>query len=150
MDSEIIKLKAELQSTQNELENVILENVEQRKQIAQLSQEVETLKQICQSPLTTVRQSTIQKNKVKRRRLTESFRNSPLMMQSSPTNEKPFVHTNSLAQQEKRQSIIPTTATTEQEFSEQNATVSVFHPQSSQSFDRSAEIPCAQTSSTSL
>lgn len=142
MDSEINKLKADLQFAQDKLENVILENVEQKKQIDQLSQEVEILKQICRSPRTTLRQPTMQKSKVKRR-LTESFRNSPLMRQSSPNGEKLDAHTHSLAQQEKPQSNIPTT---ELGCSEQSVSELVFHPQSRQSLDCSIEIPCAQTS----
>lgn len=144
MDSEINQLKANLQATQNELGNVILENVEQKKQIAQLSQEIEMLKQICRSPRTTLRQSTMQKHKVKRR-LNHSFIHSPLVTQCSPSYENLHAQTNSLIQQEKTQNNIPTSALG---CSQQYVTPSVIEPQSSQSYKHSIEIPCAQTSLT--
>lgn len=74
MKEEINALKSNLMSTHNELENVILENNDLKKQIAQLNQEISILKQIYKSPLTSFRknQSSTRKMSAKRR-LTDFF-----------------------------------------------------------------------------
>ena len=86
MKSEINRLNVNLESTQHELENVILENSDLKKQIFQLTQEVEILKQICRSPLSSLRKvhSSAKKYSAKRR-LTDSFKASPFTMQKSPS-----------------------------------------------------------------
>uniref|UniRef100_A0A2A4JXQ3 Uncharacterized protein n=1 Tax=Heliothis virescens TaxID=7102 RepID=A0A2A4JXQ3_HELVI len=78
MVSEMNTLKSNLLSTQNEMDNLILENVELKKQITQLSQEIIILKQICRSPTSSLRKSisSNKKNSVKRR-LADNFQHSP-------------------------------------------------------------------------
>lgn len=97
MKCEINRLNVNLESTQYELENVILENSDLKKQISQLTQEVEILKQICRSPLPTLRKVHSSANKyTAKRRLTDSFKASPLTMQKSPSipesNTQPTVN----------------------------------------------------------
>lgn len=91
MTSEISSLRCDLQSTQHELENVILENMELKKLVAQLSQEIEILKQICRSPVTSLRQSSAKKLSAKRR-LTDSFRNPPVLTKSLLDPQEPQPH----------------------------------------------------------
>lgn len=84
MKSEITALKSNLKSTQNEMDNIILENVDLKNQISQLSQEILILKQICSSPASTLNRRTLtkkhvsssRKNSVKRR-ITDNFCHSP-------------------------------------------------------------------------
>lgn len=79
MKSEIAALKEMLSSTQNELDNVILENRDLGKQIASMNQELCVLKQLCRSPITSIRQTSrsTSAKKSARRRLTDSFKNTP-------------------------------------------------------------------------
>ncbi|CAG5014914.1 unnamed protein product [Parnassius apollo] len=51
MKEEIKELKINLLSTQNELENTIIENNEYKREINKLKKEIEVLKKICQSPI---------------------------------------------------------------------------------------------------
>ncbi|CAG4973804.1 unnamed protein product [Parnassius apollo] len=51
MKEEIKELKINLSSTQNELENTIIENNEYKREINKLKKEIEVLKNICQSPI---------------------------------------------------------------------------------------------------
>ncbi|CAG5037811.1 unnamed protein product [Parnassius apollo] len=51
MKEEIKELKINLSSTQNELENTIIENNEYNREINKLKKEIEVLKNICQSPI---------------------------------------------------------------------------------------------------
>lgn len=80
MKSEITSLRIHLDSTQNELENVILENNDLKKQISHLAQEVEILKQICRSPVSSLRKNNSSAKKSVKRRLVENFRNSPIKL----------------------------------------------------------------------
>lgn len=77
MKTEITILRSKLESTQNELDNIILENNDLKKHLSQLSQEVDFLKQICRSPASSLRKSICSTRKDKRRRLADSFRSSP-------------------------------------------------------------------------
>lgn len=75
--SEISKLKSSLSSTQNELDNIILENLELKKKLSQLNQEVTILKNLCTSPVTSIKKKKrLNKKERVRRRLTESFLNT--------------------------------------------------------------------------
>lgn len=85
MKDEIKQLKSNLESTQSEMENIILENLELKKTIANMNQELGILKQLCRSPLTTFRQNMSSSTKKSvRRRLTDSFRVSPQKLNESP------------------------------------------------------------------
>lgn len=79
MKVEIGNLKSSLLCTQNELENIILENVDLKKQISQLNKDIDVLKQICSSPVTSIRQKNMSSSTKKtiRRRLAESFQTTP-------------------------------------------------------------------------
>lgn len=82
MQSQITNLRTNLQTTQNELENVILENVDLKKQLEKLAKEVGALKQICRSPVTSLRRNLSSTSKKSaKRRLTDSFKISPLELQ---------------------------------------------------------------------
>lgn len=84
MKSEIGYLKSTLQSTQNELENVIIENNDLKRQLSQLAQEVSVLKKICKSPLSSLRRTaSLSSKKSARRRLIDSFNVSPLSLQNN-------------------------------------------------------------------
>lgn len=80
MKIEIGQLKSSLLSTQTEMENIILENVDLKKQISQLKKDLGVLKQICRSPITSGRQNNMSPStkKALRRRLTDSFQITPL------------------------------------------------------------------------
>lgn len=92
LKAEIHQLKTNLASTQNEMENIILENIDLKKQIAIMSQELNILKELCRSPLTTFRQNmTSSAKRSVRRRLTNSFSESPLIVDkasSMPTMDQ--------------------------------------------------------------
>lgn len=78
LKAEITELKTNLLSTQSELEHIILQNIELKKHLTNMTQEVNILKQLCRSPVSTLRQSSATSSKKKaRRRLTNSFRNTP-------------------------------------------------------------------------
>lgn len=78
MKNEIQLLKISLESTQNELENVIIENSDLKNQIIHLTQEIKTLKQICTSPRSSLRKNKHSSNITgARRRLVNSFSDSP-------------------------------------------------------------------------
>lgn len=86
IEAEIKEMKITLSSTQNELDNVILENIELKKQISSMSQELELLKQLCRSPLGTFRRNISSSTKKSvRRRLAESFRDTS--SQDSPAKQ---------------------------------------------------------------
>lgn len=71
------------------------------------------------------------------------------MIQSSPSQEKPPVHTCLLAQQDKTQNASHSDMpTTELGYSEKSVALSVFKSQSRQSVEDSIAIPCAQTLNT--
>lgn len=79
MREEIKQLKSSLESTQNELDTISLENSDLRKQINSLSQEMAILKQICTSPLSSFKKNMCSSlTKGTRRRLVNSFCNSPM------------------------------------------------------------------------
>lgn len=85
MKDEIKQLKSNLESTQSEMENIILENLELKKTIANMNQELGILKQLCRSPLTTFNQNMSSSTKKSvRRRLTDSFRVTPQKLNESP------------------------------------------------------------------
>lgn len=73
LKSELSDLKSNLKSTQHELDNIILENIQLRKQVSQLIQEIDILKQICKSPLSSTRRNSHAHRKDPKRRLTYSF-----------------------------------------------------------------------------
>lgn len=79
LKAEIKELKSQLESTQNEMENIVLENLDLKKQVLSMNQELGVLKQLCRSPLTAYNHnvSSASKRSV-RRRLTSSFCVSPL------------------------------------------------------------------------
>lgn len=86
LKGEIEQLKINLLSTQNELENTILENNELKRDIARLNQEVQFLKKFCQSPLTPTKKKDLASiKKTTRRRLTDSFKKTPT---GTPQQEK--------------------------------------------------------------
>lgn len=88
LKSEIKQLKSQLGSTQNELDNIILENTDLKKQIMNMTQDLRILKQLCRSPVSTLRHnmSSSEKKSV-RRRLTNSFSESPItLMKTAPTS----------------------------------------------------------------
>lgn len=89
LNTEVISLRTNLLCTQNELENIIIENNGLKKQISQLAQEVEILKQICRSPVSSHRKkiSSTSKKSAKRR-LTDSFRISPCTLTDSDQTTK--------------------------------------------------------------
>lgn len=87
MRQEINQLKNSLEITQNELENKILENIELTKQITQQSQELNILKKLyTSSPKSTANLSSSSRKNV-RRRLSESFRKSPIQQIIMPRTE---------------------------------------------------------------
>ena len=90
MKSEITTLKANLETTQNEMDNIIIENIDLKNQISQLSHEILILKQICSSPafLTKKHISSSRKNSV-RRRLTDNFSVSPTNQNRSNNSTQP-------------------------------------------------------------
>lgn len=87
--AEIKELKSQLDSTQNEMENIVLENLELKKQVLSMNQELGVLKQLCRSPLTAFNHnmSSCSKRSV-RRRLTNSFCVSPLKPNDITNNEE--------------------------------------------------------------
>lgn len=79
MKTEIKQLKLSLETTQSEFENIILENLDLKTQVANMNQELSVLKQLCKSPLTTIRRNMSSSTKKSvRRRLTDSFCAMPL------------------------------------------------------------------------
>lgn len=87
MKLEINELKSNLQSTQAELEKIILENIELKKHLTSMTQEINILKQLCRSPVSTIRQNSMTNSKKKaRRRLTDSFQNSPIEIITNNNN----------------------------------------------------------------
>lgn len=88
---EIECLKTNLSSTQNELDNIILENSGLKQQLTKLSQEISILKNLCKSPLSSLRKTTPSKrNRRNKRRLTDTFANSSMnsSVNSSPSLKK--------------------------------------------------------------
>lgn len=75
MKTEISTLKSNLASTQGELENIILENIDLKKQLTLLNQEIIVLKQLCTSPNTAF--TTSSKKNLNKRKLTDCFQNTP-------------------------------------------------------------------------
>lgn len=102
MKIEISNLRTNLSSTQSELENVILENNGLKKQISLLAQEVEVLKQICRSPVSSLRRNVSSTSKKSaKRRLTDSFKNSPLTFSTmARTSQVKNCHTEAKTQEE--------------------------------------------------
>ncbi|KAH9640311.1 hypothetical protein HF086_001663 [Spodoptera exigua] len=86
LKDKIRDLKNNLESTQHEMENVILENIDLKKEIKNIQQELNVLRQLCRSPLTTFRHNmSSSMKKTVRRRLTNSFQISPLKLNESNT-----------------------------------------------------------------
>lgn len=81
MKADMNQLRMSLASTQKELENVILENNDLKRQITCMNQEISVLKQLCKSPITSLRLNTSTGKKNPRRRLTDSFRLTPLNLE---------------------------------------------------------------------
>lgn len=81
MKLEISHLKGILISTQNELDNILLENNQLKKTILELNREVKILKQFCTTPASSLRKHiTLSSKKSAKRQLTDSFRESPVCL----------------------------------------------------------------------
>lgn len=100
MKTEIRQLKSNLECTQGEMENIILENVELKKQICQLTRDLGVLKQICRSPVTSLRKNmSSSTKKAVRRRLTDSFQITPLHVKDTCVHPE-VSHKETIKQQE--------------------------------------------------
>lgn len=90
MKIEMNKLKTSLASTQKELECVILENNDLKRQVSNMNQEIVILKQLCRSPVTSLRiNSSTGSKKKARRRLTDSFQIDPINLEKHISSESP-------------------------------------------------------------
>lgn len=74
--NEILQLRMELDSTRNELENVILDNNELRETVSRQQKQINTLKEICGGPLKSHRKQILSARKRSRRSVTDSLRMS--------------------------------------------------------------------------
>lgn len=98
MKEEIQNLRLQLMSTQSEMKKIILEKNELQKQMNMLQIEIDVLKKLCNSPISSLQNNDLSNSKKKaRRRLTNSFQTSPLTLncceniipKSSDTQPKP-------------------------------------------------------------
>lgn len=82
MKTEINTLKRHLDNTQNKLDNIILENIELKDQVTQLRQELQLIKQISKSPVSSRRANVLSQSKnCVKRQLSEKFSNNHRTLQ---------------------------------------------------------------------
>lgn len=97
----IAQLRLKLESTENELETILLENTDLNKQINKLITENKTLKSLCQSPCMFTSPVTTSKKKRRAQSMHHNIRPTPLFLTSPRLNVETndYVNVSSLEQE---------------------------------------------------